>query len=83
MKLLALNEGIFAEPSGATALAGLIKAVKDKKIDKDEVIVVLVTGHGLKDPDIIRKVSGDAPTIEPKSEDFEKVLKHVYKVSLK
>mgnify|MGYP000203287895 CR=1 FL=1 len=82
MKLLAKTEGIFAEPSGATGLAGLIKAVREGKVGKDDVIVVLITGHGLKDTNIVKKVSGDAPTIEPKPEEFEKVLKEVYKVSL-
>ncbi|RLG82495.1 MAG: threonine synthase, partial [Thermoprotei archaeon] len=51
MKMLASLEGIFAEPSGAAGLAGLIKAIDDGMVDKDETIIVLVTGHGLKDPD--------------------------------
>jgi len=78
MKLLASLEGIFAEPSGATGLAGLMKLLEDKAIDKDEVVIVLITGHGLKDPDIVKKVSGDAPTIEPTPEAFEKALKKYY-----
>jgi len=78
MKLLASLEGIFAEPSGAAGLAGLIRLLEDKVIDRDETVVVLVTGHGLKDPDIVRKVSGDAPLINPTLEDFEKALKEYY-----
>ncbi len=82
MKLLASMEGIFAEPSGAAGLAGLIKALNDGKIDRDEEIVVLVTGHGLKDPDIIKKTAGDAPTINPDPEEFIKTARQYYKANL-
>jgi threonine synthase len=49
MVTLGSNEGIFAEPAGATGLAGLIKLVNENKIDKASRIAVLVTGNGLKD----------------------------------
>lgn len=82
MKLLASLEGIFAEPSGAAGLAGLMKAIEDKQVDKDELVVVLVTGHGLKDPDIVKKTAGDAPTIEPSLDEFKKALKEFYKIEI-
>ena len=34
-----------------------MKAIEDKKIDKDEVVVVVVTGYGLKDPDVVKRSS--------------------------
>jgi len=46
--MLAEHEGIFTEPSGAVALAGLIKNVHN--ITKGERVVCVVTGHGLKAP---------------------------------
>ena len=49
IKELGNKEGIFAEPAGATATAGLIKLVKENKIPKDSTIVTIVTGNGLKD----------------------------------
>lgn len=49
VKDLAKNEGIFAEPSGAAALAGLKKLLDDGLIRKGESVVVLITGSGLKD----------------------------------
>ncbi len=82
MNLLAKYEGIFAEPSGAASLAGLIKAIEDGKIDKDEVVVVLITGHGLKDPDIVKEVMGVAPVINPDINEFKEVLKRKYGISL-
>jgi threonine synthase len=47
-ELLARREGLFAEPAGAVALAGLIKA--RKLIPRGLRLVCLVTGHGLKAP---------------------------------
>jgi threonine synthase len=46
---LARSTGVFAEPAGAAAYAGLVKAVEQKQIAKDETVVVLNTGNGLKD----------------------------------
>jgi threonine synthase len=48
-KELAFREGIFCEPAGAVALAGVEKAVLNGEIDPDANIVCLVTGSGFKD----------------------------------
>ena len=48
-QLLASTTGVFAEPSSAAALAGLRKCLTENKIDKKEQVVLLITGHGLKD----------------------------------
>ncbi len=50
-KLLARKEGIFVEPASASSIAGLKKLLEEGIIDKDEKIVCITTGHGLKDPD--------------------------------
>jgi len=47
--LVAAKEGIFVEPSSAAGLAGLIKKKAQRKLPKDKVIVITVTGNGLKD----------------------------------
>jgi len=46
---LARATGVFAEPAGAAAYAGLVKAVENRLVSADENIVVLATGSGLKD----------------------------------
>jgi len=46
---LARGSGVFAEPAGAAAYAGLVKAVANGMASPDERIVVLNTGSGLKD----------------------------------
>ena len=46
---LAGKEGIFAEPRGAYALAALASEASAGRIVKDSVVVVIVSGTGLKD----------------------------------
>jgi threonine synthase len=46
---LASLAGIFAEPASAAAYAGLKKASEKKLLSPKEQVVLLVTGHGLKD----------------------------------
>ena len=53
---LAAYEGIFAEPSGAAGLAGLRNLLRDGSVKKDDVVVILVTGSGLKEPDKVVKL---------------------------
>src|SRR5216110_2659866 len=57
---LAQHEGIFVEPASAASVAGLFKCCDSKdaaysfqKIQGQSRIVCTVTGHGLKDPDVI------------------------------
>ena len=48
MKLLARTEGIFAETAGGVTVAVLKKLAEAGQVDPDELIVVYVTGNGLK-----------------------------------
>jgi threonine synthase len=50
-RLLAAQEGVFVEPSSATAVAGLLRVVEDGRLPRGSLVVCTVTGHGLKDPD--------------------------------
>jgi len=57
---LAQDEGVFVEPASAASIAGLFKccdsreaACSFREIPKGSRIVCTVTGHGLKDPDVI------------------------------
>jgi len=47
--LLGKLEGVFAEPSGVAALAGLRKLVDQGVIDRSDSVVVPITGIGFKD----------------------------------
>jgi threonine synthase len=44
-------EGIGCEPASAVTLAGLKKLRQEGKIDADASVILLLTGHTLKDPD--------------------------------
>ena len=65
---LAQLSGVFAEPAGAAPLAGLKKAVAQGLIDKKDSVVLLVTGHGLKDVGAVLNQVHIPAAIEP-SED--------------
>ncbi len=56
MKMLASMEGVGAEPAGASSLAGLLKLVESGVIDEGDRVVLVVTGHALKDPDAMLRV---------------------------
>lgn len=53
-KLIA-KEGIFAEPASSASIAGLLKLSKINYLEKGKTAVCILTGHGLKDPDIAIK----------------------------
>ena len=66
---MARCEGIFVEPSSATALAVLKKLAKTQDIRGQKIVCVL-TGDGLKDTAPILKVAIKPPVIEPTVKDF-------------
>ncbi len=49
MSVLARTAGVFAEPAGATGMAGLIKLAHLGRLPAASTVVVMVTGNGLKD----------------------------------
>jgi threonine synthase len=58
-------EGIGCEPASAVTLAGLKKLIAQGHVDKEESVVLLLTGHTLKDPDYtIRYHRGELLTAE-------------------
>jgi len=56
-RMLARNEGIYAEPIGAASVAGLIQAQRQKSIDPEDRIVCVITGHGFKDPESVARAN--------------------------
>jgi len=73
-KMLARVEGIFVEPASASSIAGLIKLVKNGIIDKNERVVCVTTGHGLKDPDTAVKMSEKPVEVDAEMSDIEEAL---------
>ncbi|MBT8396860.1 MAG: threonine synthase [Gemmatimonadetes bacterium] len=65
ISFLARNSGVFGEPAAAAALAGLKAGLEEGLVGSDERIVLLITGHGLKDvPAASEHVTRPGP-IEP------------------
>ncbi len=71
--------GIFAEPAGSTAFAGLKKALSKGIIRHDDPVLVINTGNGLKDIKTAMQAVKNAPVIEPEI----KALLNCYQSQLK
>ncbi|HUF64103.1 MAG TPA: threonine synthase [Verrucomicrobiales bacterium] len=71
---LASHEGVFVEPASAASIAGLFKCLRGeggggaalKELEAGSAIVCTVTGHGLKDADVI--LSANFPALEAPAE---------------
>jgi threonine synthase len=73
-KLLARLEGLFIEPASATSIAGLKKLTEMRMIDRDEEVICIATGHGLKDPNIVIATSERPIEVDVEEGSVEKVL---------
>ena len=75
--LLARLTGVFAEPAGAAALAGLQAEMRDLRsaIAPEATVVLMITGNGLKDIASAMKASGQATVIEPTLTAVKKAIK--------
>ncbi|MFL5624220.1 MAG: threonine synthase [Ktedonobacteraceae bacterium] len=78
-KELARLTGVFAEPSGAASYAGLLRTLEEGKIARDERVVLLVTGSGLKSIDAVTGTAGSVVPIEKGAEGMA-MVEHVVRV---
>jgi threonine synthase len=53
---LAELEGVFCEPSSAASVAGVTKLAAAGSLERDALVVAVLTGNGLKDPDTAEKI---------------------------
>ncbi len=73
-RLLAHTEGIFCELASAASVAGLIKFSRSNRFPRDTVVVCVLTGHGLKDPDAAIRLSPGPVTVKADPEAVLKLL---------
>ena len=66
--------GVFAEPAGAAAYAGLVRAAASGVVGSEDPVLVLNTGSGLKDVRAALKAVVEAPIIEPTLDAVKKIL---------
>jgi threonine synthase len=55
IQLLAETEGIFTEPAGGTTLAATIELVRRGVIERDDTVVVCITGNGYKTTEVVQE----------------------------
>ena len=72
---LARLGGVFGEPAGATALAGLQAARRQGVFQEDETVVIINTGSGLKDVPAAMRVAGEPIVIPPTLDAVEESLR--------
>jgi threonine synthase len=71
---LARATGVFGEPAGVTAFAGLAKAVREGSVESDEVVAVLMTGSGLKDTESAIRAAGQPVPVGRNLRDVERYM---------
>jgi threonine synthase len=77
IKLLARTEGIFTETAGGVTIATLSKLAAAGVVHRDERVVALVTGHGLKTIEAVAPSSKPTATIAPTLDAFADVLAQI------
>lgn len=74
-KLLAEKEGIWVEPASAAGLAGLAIQIENGRLDvRNQRVVAVCTGHGLKDPGIITNGMKKPAVIAPEMGRLEEMI---------
>ncbi len=74
VKLLA-SEGIFAEPAGGLTIAALRRLVEQGVVKSHETAICVVTGSGLKQPEIVEMMLGkNIETIPAEPSAFTRIV---------
>jgi len=76
-RLLAQEEGVFCEPASAACVAGLLKyaaAGSQETALRDQTVVCIITGHGLKDPETALAVEGDMADVAAEQGAVERAM---------
>ncbi|NOX46971.1 MAG: threonine synthase [Chlorobi bacterium] len=63
--ILSRNSGLFAEPAATTAFAGMLKYRENEKLETGSSNLVLLTGSGLKDIQVLKDIIRIPKAIEP------------------
>lgn len=67
--------GVGCEPASAASAAGVRRLVSDRTIAAGADVVAVLTGHLLKDPEIIQFTASEMVEIDASLEEVERVLK--------
>ena len=73
-RMLASKEGIFGEPASAASVAGLFKATAEGLDLSGKRVVCVITGSGLKAPDLaVSSIQSEAIEIPANMDSLEKI----------
>src|SRR5579875_2827104 len=75
IKLLARTEGIFTETAGGVTVSVTKKLAEQGRFGKDDVVVIAITGNGLKTQEAVMGRVGHTIPIEPNLNSLEAALK--------
>ncbi len=74
IRTLAARRGIFSEPAGAVAFAGLLNGIASGIVESTETAGVFITGNGLKDiPAVQKAVNLDLIQIKPQLGELDRL----------
>lgn len=74
-KTVVKKEGVFVEPASAASIAGVLKLSKANFFPDGAKVVCVLTGHGLKDPNLAIKLVGEPPSCPPLLEEVIRLAK--------
>lgn len=67
-------EGVFCEPASAAGVAGVRRLAAERRIGRSEVVVCVLTGHGLKDPDAVQAEEGALTPVPPRLDAIREAM---------
>ncbi len=70
--------GVFGEPAGVASYAGFLKHATEHPIGKDETVVIINTGNGLKDIDSALSVCTLPSPIPPTMEAVQRAVENAH-----
>ena len=73
-RLVVRLEGVFCEPASAAGVAGVRRLVAEGRIGRDEIVVCVLTGHGLKDPDAVQGEEGSLTPIPAELDSIRRAM---------
>ncbi|HKV45339.1 MAG TPA: threonine synthase [bacterium] len=79
-RLLAVEEGVFIEPSSAAPVAGLLKRAREGRLSPGLLIACVVTGHGLKDPESVLRTERRPEAVPATPEALERIVEEMMAV---
>ena len=80
IRLLAQTEGIWTETAGGVTVAATAKLAAQGRFGRDEVVVIAITGNGLKTPEALKDQLVAEASIAPSLSAFDRIYDERYKL---